>query len=339
MKLMGLGVLGLLAAAMGGLGGCASSRGGAGAEAAQAAPMPAGWPTDHRAQPAFDGRSGLPMTWDGVMAAASKADAVIIGEMHGHEMGLGVASALFEDIVARCPNTAALSMEFFERDQQMALNDYLTGVTTEEEFLKAAGRSEGNYPAGHRAMVEAARAAQRPVIAANAPRRYVRLARTEGFEKLASLTEVQREMFLIPESLTGGGYRDRFYALMGGMAMGHSASTSADGSPASEQGADAAPVPPSAEEIDAIVLPFYRSQNLWDATMADSVVTGLQEGQRPVVHVVGQFHCDFGGGLVERIRATHPKAKVLVVTMSGAWSDALRDEDRGKGDIVVYVGE
>lgn len=269
----------------------------------------------------FDGASGLALTWRGVVARAASADVVIIGEMHGHTRGLGVARALFEDILAQRPNTTALSMEFFERDEQNALDDYLTGVTDEEAFRKTSGRNDGNYPEGHRAMVEAAREAGRPVIAANAPRRYVRLARTDGFDKLASLTPTQRAMFTIPQALTTGGYRDRFYGLMGGMRADHSEG---------EQ---------SQEEIEATVLPFYRSQNVWDATMADSIIHALDQGRAPIVHVVGQFHCDFDGGLVTRLRESNPRAKVFIISMSGAWSRDLTDEDRNRADVVVYVGE
>lgn len=284
-------------------------------------PMPADWPRDIRNQPMFDGASGLPITWQDLVATAANADAVIIGEMHSHEQGLAVAAALFDDILARKPNTASLAMEFFERDEQNALDDYLTGITDEDAFRKAAARTDGNYPPGHRAMVEAAKIANRPVIAANAPRRYVRIARTEGYDKLAALTLIQRALFVIPQSLTTGPYRDRFYGLMGGMAAGHS-----------EDGSEPA-------DVEAMVLPFYRSQNMWDATMADSIARAINQGDTPVVHVVGQFHCDHDGGLVTRLRTLRPRAKVLVVSMSGEWSRQLTDDDNNRADVVVYVGE
>src|SRR4029079_18353147 len=112
---------------------------------------------------------------------------VFLGENHGHPLGLATADELFEDVLAREPN-AALSLEFFERDEQSRLDDYLTGVSDVAALEKSSERTPGNFPPGHRAMVEAAKRAGRPVHAANAPWQYTTLARKEGYERLAQLT-------------------------------------------------------------------------------------------------------------------------------------------------------
>ena len=210
----GAWALPLLMAAFMVLGGCAT---GGGSRSTPATIVPAS------ALPIFDGRSGLSMTWDGVVAAASAADAVLIGEMHGHEQGLAAAAELFEAVLARRPNTTALALEFMERDEQVAIDDYLSGVTDSEAFAQAIGATASSYPEGHRRMLEAARAAGRPVIAANAPRRYVRLARSGGFERLERLTPEQHRLVVAPSAITEGPYKDRFFELMGGMSASHAA--------------------------------------------------------------------------------------------------------------------
>lgn len=285
---------------------------------------------DARRLPMFDGVTGESIAWSDVVARAAGADVVLIGETHGHAVGLDAAACMFEDLVAAAPD-AALAMEFFERDQQAALDDYLSGVTDEEAFGKATGRSAGNYPSGHRRMIEAAKAEGRPVAAANAPRRYVRLARTDGFERLIALSESQRMLFVVPRELTEGRYRDEFMKLMG-MMDGHGA----DG--------DAAPEA-SAEEVEKLrkareqALSFFRSQNVWDATMGESMVRLVASGSRPVVMVVGRFHSEFDGGLTQRVREALPSARVLTVTMVDETSDALREEDKERAGVVVYVGK
>ena len=55
-------------------------------------------------------------------------DVVIIGEMHGHGRGLAVAAALWDDLLARGTGNPALSMEFFERDHQVHIDDYLADL-------------------------------------------------------------------------------------------------------------------------------------------------------------------------------------------------------------------
>lgn len=297
---------------------------------AGAADAAAPTPIDVRRLPMFDA-DGAPVVWSRLIERLSAADVVLFGETHGHEVGLGAAAAMFEDLLAAAPG-AALSMEFFGRDDQTHLDDYLSGVTDEGAFRRATGRSEGSYPEGHRAMVQAAKRAGRPVIGANAPRRYVRLARTEGFERLITLSERQRELFVIPRTLTEGRYRDEFLSMMGVMA-GHGAD---------QGGAEQSPEEQAAAEREAQekAMSFFRSQNVWDATMAESIVRLVASGARPVVHVVGRFHSDFDGGLTQRVREALPSARIMTISMVDAAleGDALRDEDAGRADVVVYIG-
>lgn len=176
-------------------------------------------------------------------------------------------------------------------------------------------------------MVEAAKANDRPVYAANAPRRYVRLARTDGFEKLASLMPAQQDMYDVPEAVTEGPYKDRFWEIMGGAHP-----TEEDESLTEEERAE------KQREAEEMMLSFFRSQNVWDATMAETIWLALARGNRPVVHVVGQFHVDYEGGLVERLQNFTPTSQIVTVSVANAWSDELREEEQGKADVVVYVG-
>ncbi|TVQ82406.1 MAG: hypothetical protein EA380_00470, partial [Phycisphaeraceae bacterium] len=246
-------------------------------------------PFDPRALPAFDGATGQPVGWDALVARAAAAPSVLIGEIHGHQPGLDAAAALWEDILSHSSGSPspALALEFFERDHQTHLDDYLTGITDEATFLDQTGRSlnSGSYPPGHRAMVEAAKAASVPVIAANAPRRYVRLSRLEGLDRLEAMTPEQRRLVAIPDELTPGPYRERFFSIMGGMHQ-------SDGEPDED----------SAHARNRVIETFFTAQNVWDETMADSVAEAIRSGRMPVVLVVGQFHTDFEGGLTTRLR-------------------------------------
>ncbi|MFG0294165.1 MAG: ChaN family lipoprotein [Phycisphaerales bacterium JB050] len=264
--------------------------------------------------------TGLEMTWSGLVARAAASDVVLIGELHGHPMGLDAAATLFDDLLELRPTTTALAMEFFERDEQLHLDDLMTGVIDHEQFMKTTGReSLQRYPEGHRRMVLAALERDRPIIAANAPRRYVRLARLEGFEHLETLFPAQQEQFVIPQNITQGDYKDRFFDLMGGM-RGHSEEEVPEG------------------EDDPMILSFFRSQNVWDATMADSIVRAHDAGSYPVVLVVGQFHTDHEGGTTSRVRELRPGARVMTVSVQPVWSLELREEDFNRADAVIYVG-
>ncbi len=272
----------------------------------------------------FRGNDGSPVAWDSLVAAAAGADAVVIGENHGHKLGLAFASELWADVLAQ-RNQAVLSMEFFNRDEQSRLDDYLKGLWSEALFLKATGRtSEETYPPGHRAMVETAKSHARPVIASNAPRTYVTAARKEPYSYLTTLTPEERRMFRIPDELPTGKYRTDFEAVMSDPAM------ASHGGPAKKE---------SAEELKTRLEAAFRAQSLWDWTMADSIGRGIDTDGRPVVHVVGRFHSDFYGGLVQALRRIRPGTGVVTVSVVDAWSDSLQSDDHGRADFVVYVGK
>jgi uncharacterized iron-regulated protein len=82
----------------------------------------------------------------------------------------------------------------------------------------------------------------------------------------------------------------------------------------------------------------FRSQHLWDWTMADAVAALLKQGDKPVVQVVGRFHSDKRGGLVQALEKLRPGVRVTTVSFVDETSDALRDEDKGRADFVIYVG-
>jgi len=279
-------------------------------------------PINPRQVPVFVGDATGVIPWDAFVETCASATVVLIGETHGHPLGLDLAADLFDDILASNPR-AVLSMEFYERDDQPHLDDYLAGITTAEQFDKATFRTDGNNPSGHRRMLEAARTAGRPVVGSNSPRRYTRLARTDGYDRLRALTSEQRRLFEIPESIPDTAYADRFRAIMGEMGRG------AD---------DAGHAMPGMAVED-----FLRAQLLWDQTMADSVADAIDLGA-PVVHVVGQFHSDFGtepgksaltDAIAERLL---PHQNVIIVSVQDAVAGTLKVEDVGRAHFITYVG-
>ena len=266
----------------------------------------------------FD-RHGVETDYFHVLDACVLADAVFVGETHGQPIGLEFAAHLFEDILESRPTTA-LSMEFYNRDQQVALNDYLAGITDDEAFKTAAKRTKGNDPPGHRRMLEAAKRAGVPVVAANAPRRYVTLAGSdEGYDRLADLSRPQRMMFAIPERLPSGEYRKNYDDLMGSMMSA---------------GMHGEPVPP--EEIPARLEAGFRSQALWDATMSESIHRALDDAN-PVVHVIGRFHSDFEGGTVQLLREHRPRVKIVTLSFIDREPGPIDPEDLGRADFVIYT--
>jgi len=379
-----------------------------------------------RSLPMFTGADGTSLGWKDLLDAVAWADVVIIGEQHDDEVGHAVQLAVVEDTVARWPKSV-LSMEMLERDEQPLVEDYFEGIIDAEQFARLtfseSWAGDGSWQAWYQPMIDAARDGGGRVVAANAPRRYVKLARTQGYTRLDALPRDRRRWVNHPARLPEGLYRKRFWEVMTppeppeGMPEGMPeemptampkgmpkemptampaeqaqpgeetapmeavptavtaqpepgtaeqdsppelmlpeppAPPEAMPSPGDEAaGTDEATEPEEGEETSAPEerrMPFhpltdeeieaiFRSQLVWDATMAESIARATRSGASKVVHLVGQFHCDFEGGTVQELRRHLPGARILVISMQRAWPSELLEDDRGRADIVVYTGE
>jgi uncharacterized iron-regulated protein len=270
----------------------------------------------------LDGSTGEPVPWSNLVQSAAATDVLLIGENHYHPVGLPWAAALWEDVSAIAPS-AALSLEFFERDDQSRLDDYLRGVTDEAAFEKRTERTSGNYPHAHKLMVERAKDLGLPVIAANTPREFIRYLRGRDYTALEYLTPEQQRLFKIPQAPPEGRYRADFDKFLEG---GHGMS---GGQPAK---------PTSEEEKQAARDRSFRPQYLWDWTMGDSIARAVEAGRHPVVHIIGRFHSDFFGGTPQAVSKLRPGTRILIISTIAETSSVLRDEDKGRADYVVYIG-
>ena len=127
---------------------------------------------------------GKPATLEDIAARLTAYDALIIGEKHddagAHEIEAALLKLAFERANtngARRP--FALSLEMFERDVQATLDEYLAGLISERHFLLSS-RPWDNYPTDYKPLIEFARAQKFPVLASNAPARYVNMVSRLG---------------------------------------------------------------------------------------------------------------------------------------------------------------
>ncbi len=261
---------------------------------------------------AFDGK-GNPVTMDQIVKAIGETDVVFLGEQHDDAVGHAIQAEIFRRSVAQYSpaRRVALSLEMFERDTQIVVNEYLNGQITEAQFL-ASSRPWGNYKTDYRPLVELAKEKRLTVIAANAPRRYVNMVSRNGRDALNSLTKPAKEWIApLPYGEPSAAYAAKFKALMG-------------------------PSPEAQMGIDKILA----SQSLWDATMSNSVAKYLKSNKRSlVVHLIGAFHTESRLGTVEHFLKYRPKAKALVVTMR--YEDDFKSFDKAKhtdlGDFVILT--
>ena len=90
-----------------------------------------------------------------MLADLSRADVILVGEQHDDPNTHRLETALLEGLQRR-RSALVVSLEMFERDVQPALDAYLGGRNTEEEFLKAS-RPWPRYATDYRPLVELAK--------------------------------------------------------------------------------------------------------------------------------------------------------------------------------------
>ena len=246
--------------------------------------------------------TNLQIPWSSLLGKIDEVDVVLLGELHDHAIGHAIQLAIVEDIMDAYPQST-LALEMLERDEQFRLDDYMEDFidakTLASLTLSKNWGGSGGWEAWYQPIIDAVKVRGGSVVAANAPRRYVRLARLEGYERIDELPQVRRAFIDYPEELSGGRYRQRFWEL----------------ALHSEDGNEGVEVDVTHIDPDDPVLPTFKSMQSWDATMAQSIVNANPSKEHKVVLLVGQFHVEYDGGIVQELRRRMPKAKVLVVSI------------------------
>lgn len=256
-----------------------------------------------------DGRTGDTINWTTMLSKMGGADVIILGEQHDDATGHAVQLAVVEDILDQSPGRGGVALEMLERDEQVLLDDYRDKIIDAKTFAELSASTswagKGSWKAWYQPIIDAAIERGAVVIAANAPRRYVRLARMGGWERLDELDANRRELVDHPDTSMTGAYRDRFIEFMGG-----------------------------SENIERAES-FFRSQQVWDATMAASVSDALRQSGPPVILLVGRFHSDSNGGTPRQIRRLCPSANIVTVSLVTTCHTVEFSDERPLADFVV----
>jgi uncharacterized iron-regulated protein len=265
----------------------------------------------------FDTRQGAFVDFEMMLAGISEVDVVFVGEMHD-DPNTHLLEAAILDGLQRRKRSPVVSMEMFERDAQPMLDAYLVGRISEEEMLKGA-RPWPRYATDYRPLVERAKEARWPVIAANVPRSIAQKVAKGGKEAIGQLTEAERANTARDLECPLDPYFDRFAQSM-------------SGHPAPNQ---------SADETKAMAERYYWSQCVKDETMAEAIAAAVNRNTGgPVVHYNGAFHSDFGLGTAERVRRRLPGKRTVVISMLPVDDlDKLQPagEDLKRADYLVYT--
>jgi uncharacterized iron-regulated protein len=256
----------------------------------------------------YDSNSWNPIGFEEIAEKFKSVDVLIIGEEHDDKKGHEEKEKLIRFLSERV--SFIISMEMFERDGQIVLNEYLAGLI-DEKLFQSDSRLWNNYE-DYKPIVLFAKANNIPILAANAPRRYVRMLSRNGLDEIYKFPKGSRKYFAPIYSIEL--YRQESYEnkIFGSIA-GHGGEKQA---------------------MKNMIL----AQNLWDATMTDSILKTIEKKRTKVLHINGRFHSDEYMGVTHRL--TKLGLKVLTISMFVHRSSETPSQTQLKkyADIIYITG-
>ena len=283
--------------------------------------------------------AGRPASLDDVVAAMANVSVAFIGETHDdptqHMLEAELLKRAWE---AGLAPSLALSLEFFQRDTQPILDEYLAGLISEKSFL-ADARPWPRYETDYRPLIEFSKEAGIDVIAANAPRRYASRVTREGREALAELPSGAFDWLPpLPYGEASAAYRNQWIEVISGVMEEEGKKC---GIPIEQLAAEGEEVQARAPEgAHGNMGNQLDSQVLWDASMAWWISRYLAENPETLVlHMVGGFHVERGTGTPEHLEAYRPGTVRLIVSMQPVEDvDVFEPAPEGEwGDFVIQT--
>ena len=259
--------------------------------------------SDKNAYMIFDVK-GKECHYSKMLEQAKDADVVLFGEQHDNPINHWLEQELTKDLYEAKKDKLVLGAEMFEADDQIVVNEYLSGSITEKTF-KDECKLWTNFPSDYKPLLDFAKKNKIPFIATNVPRRYANMVYTRGLEKLDSIEpEARRWIAPLPIAYdkTLKCYQDIFTA-----AKGHGGEN----------------------------LP--KSQAIKDATMAYFILKNLSAGQT-FIHYNGSYHSDNHTAIVWYLKQARPG--IRIVTIGSTEQDSVDDllkENEELGDFILVT--
>ena len=259
--------------------------------------------SDKNAYMIFDAK-GKECHYAKMLDMTKEADVVLFGEQHDNPIDHWLEQELTKDLYEVKKENLILGAEMFEADDQVVVNEYLSGSLTEKTF-KDECKLWTNFPCDYKPLLDFAKKNKLKFVATNVPRRYANMVYTRGLEKLDSIEpEARRWIAPLPIAYdkTLKCYADIFAA-----AKGHGGEN----------------------------LP--KSQAIKDATMAYFILKNLSAGQT-FVHYNGSYHSDNHTAIEWYLKQARPDLKVVTIGSTEQDSvDDLSKENAGLGDFILVT--
>ena len=253
-------------------------------------------------------KDGKQVDYTTLIEEMEKMDLVFLGEIHNCAMAHWMEAMIVQDLYAIHGDQLMLGAEMFERDDQLLLNEYLTGLIPESR-LKAEAKLWDNYATDYAPIVEFAKKHSLPFIATNVARRYANIVSKGGFEALDKVSEEGRQLIApLPIEYIPNPLVDAYFSKT---------------------------LPPSMRNASTEKL--SKAQAVKDATMAWSIAQTLKG---KMVHLNGSFHSTGHAGIINYLNVYRPGLKIgTVEVVRQEKVDSLEESHKGLADFFICVPE
>ena len=255
----------------------------------------------------FD-KKGKTEKYEKMVKQLEDADIVLFGESHDNPISHWLQLELTNDLFDLKKEELILGAEMFESDNQVILNEYLTGLISQKSFEDEA-RLWPNYKTDYKPLVEFAKTNNLQFVASNVPRRYASLVNSKGFEGLEELSE-EAKTFIPPLPILYDPELNCYKSMMEMEGMG-----------------------------PHITPNFPKAQAIKDATMAYFIMKNWSAGKQ-FIHYHGSYHSENFESIYWYLKQANPDLKIVTIhTVSQKDVAELEEENTGKADFTICVDE
>jgi len=262
--------------------------------------------TQEQSYKIYDVKNKKVTTTEELIKNIKDINVLVFGEEHNDSIGHLLEAEIFNKMLLSYPGTA-ISMEMFATDVQPIINEYLSSLISEKNFIKEA-RAWNNYK-DYKPLVELAKQNKTDVIGANVSTRYSNAVTYSGLQKLNEFPAASKSFLPpLPIDTATGRYYEKFKETMGGHDMGS--------------------------------MKIFQTQNLWDAAMASSIVKYAKANpKRKIFQVNGRFHSDEKIGTLAQLKKYAPKLNVANISCFAAedFNDPQWNNYVSLGDYIIVT--
>lgn len=255
-------------------------------------------------------KEGKKVKYDKMIKDLAEADIILFGELHNNPICHWLELEITKSIFAIKKDKTVLGAEMFESDDQLIMNEYLSGQIKKKHFISEA-KVWPNNETDYQPLVDFAKDSGLHFVATNVPRRYANLVAREGELVLEKLIDEQKRYIAtlpIKFDLTLSAYK-----MFLDMGMGH--------------GSEMTP-----EKM-------AKSQAVKDATMAHFIMQNWKKGQA-FIHYNGTYHSDNFESISWYLKQINSELKIVnISSLEQGQVDKLEDDNLDLGNYILAIPE